>query len=226
MSSQLAGAKFSPAKGSTSSSSSSTATLCMICSRVSTTRKPLFFRTTTPSIPAKAPDRMRANCPTHNRGCGSIRCSFNPVRKASIAASGSGAGTPARSSHNCKGSGDAQDADALENARCGQRGSWGTTAIQRHPGPIAPLPIRAIEREIVLNFALTQVLRNPLFVTTGGINRKPAQAPVTFGQSVQGISSRTSSNICSSQGFAILTWVMVYSKSTNRSPKQQFENFE
>jgi hypothetical protein len=65
----------------------------------------------------------------------------------------------------------------------------------------------------VFNFALTQVLRDPLFVTTGRIDGKPTGRSGYFRANPK---SRSGSQldifeIASSQGFAILTWVK-YSK--------------
>ena len=213
---------FSPVNGSTSSSSSSTATLCMICSSVNTTLKPLFFRTTTPSIPAKAPDRMRANCPTRSNGCGSIRCSTMPIRNASIAVSGSGAGSPPVPPTTASAPGTLRTLTRCRTLDAHKDVAGEQRQFQRHLGSVAPLPVRAIEREIMLNFALTQVLCNSFFVTAGGVDRKPARGSGYFPANLD--HGRFRLDIlenASSQGFAILTWVKVFHKGNEHGPKQQ-----
>jgi hypothetical protein len=83
-----------PFSGSSSSPSTSTAKLCMMESNVRTTRKLYFIRTTTPAIPANAPDRMRARCPTFRSGCGWALRSERPDRSVSISDAGNDAGSP------------------------------------------------------------------------------------------------------------------------------------
>jgi hypothetical protein len=76
----------------------------------------------------------------------------------------------------------------------------------------------------VLNFALPQVLRNPLFVTAGSVNGKPARGADYLRRNPGGERLRIDIfEFDCSQGFAILTWVKVFHKSTNRRSKATIE---
>jgi hypothetical protein len=112
------------------------------------------------------------------------------------------------SSHNRKSSGDAQNASALGTLDVDEEITGKQGQIKGHFRPIAPLPVCAVKREIVLNLTLTQVLRNPLFVTARDIHSKPLRGAGHF------CANRGNGSFCTnifeyadSQGFAILTWV-------------------
>ncbi len=79
--------------------------------------------------------------------------------------------------------------------------------VQRHPRPVAPFPVGPIQRKIMLDFALTQMLRNAFFVTGSCIECEPARRTGYFRAIVD--SGSYDSDILKSaslQGFAILTW--------------------
>jgi hypothetical protein len=105
-------------------------------------------------------------------------------------------------------SGNTQDAYALRTLNTHKdiaREKW---QVQCHSRPVAPFPVRLIKREVMLNFALTQMLRNAFFVTASRIESKPARETAGYFRATLGARSYDLDILknASLQGFAILTW--------------------
>lgn len=79
--------------------------------------------------------------------------------------------------------------------------------LQVHPGPIAPSPLGAIQGQVVLNAALSEMFCNGLFMTARCVHRKPARFAI---ESSPTLFSYSTGNAAELQGFAILTWVKVF----------------
>jgi hypothetical protein len=117
------------------------------------------------------------------------------------------------SPHDCKDSGNTQDAAALSTPDTNKEVTGKQGQFQIYSGAVAPLPLGAVKREIMFDFALSQVLRNPLFVPAGGIDGKPGRnGRYSRSNPREGrVRMRIFENAYS-QGFAILTWVKVFHK--------------
>jgi len=128
------------------------------------------------------------------------------------------------SPHNSKDSGDTQDAAALSTPDTNKEITGKQGQFQIHSGTVAPLPLAAVKREIMFDFTLSQVLRNPLFVPAGRIYGKPGRNGRYSRSNLREgrVRMRIFENAYS-QGFAILTWVKVFQKSTNRRSKANDE---
>jgi hypothetical protein len=88
---------------------------------------------------------------------------------------GKGRGLTSGTPHHRQRSGNTQDAYALRTLNAYKDISGEEWQVQGHPRPIAPFPVRLIKREVMLNFALAQMLRNAFFVTASRIESKPAR---------------------------------------------------
>jgi hypothetical protein len=125
-------------------------------------------------------------------------------------------------SYHSQRSGNTQDAHSLGALNAYKNIAREKRQVQRYPGPVAPFPVRLVEGKVMLNFALTQMLRNAFFVAAGRIERKPARGSDYFRANVgQGRFDLSILENASLQGFAILTWVKVFHKAMNIGSKQQ-----
>ena len=187
---------------STSSPLTSMAILCISRFRVNTTWNPLFFRTTIPSTPARAPRVMRTRCPTVSSGCGAALVGSRPARSASTSKSGSGAGCYRRSDHRNH-TGHFKYSNPIVQIDANKYVSRKQRQIDHHPGPVFPCVLRAVDRQKMLDLPLFQVSSHALLVPTRRVYRKPVSCQVLR----LGLRRRAA---IFAQSFAVLTWWGVF----------------
>ena len=152
---------------------------------VRTTRRLFFRRTTTPSIPASGPDRMRALCPTVSKVCGSAWRRARPARSAAISASGNEAGWRPVPPTKLSTPGTCSTSHALAPVDAHKKIAGKQRQIQCDLRAVSPLALRTIKGQIMLNSLQTQVLTHALLMAGRGVDCKPLRRQWTLRRAIR-----------------------------------------